>query len=143
MAKLDVEEKSHVPLCSSKGSWVCIKQARHRKQQLNLVSDKYTKDFESWYAPFGTSSGLLTAILCFSSVVKPAFCVVSATLSVVGTAILGIHFPVSSWMLYAIAFAESIGEPPPIDTSTSHPDLDIKAVASLMSWIGLLHVSFS
>jgi hypothetical protein len=49
---------------------------------------------------------------------------------------LGIHFPVSWWMLYAMAFAESIGEPPPIEISTSHPDLDINAVASRMSCIG-------
>jgi len=88
--------------------------------------------------PLGTSSGSLTAILCFSSVVKPAFCVVSATLNVVGTAMLGIHLPVSWWILYAIAFAESIGEPPPIEIKTSHPDFDISAVASRISWIGLL-----
>ena len=49
----------------------------------------------SYTTALGTSSGSLTAILCFSSVVKPAFCVVSATLSVVGTAMLGIHLPVS------------------------------------------------
>jgi hypothetical protein len=40
-----------------------------------------------------------------------------------------------------MAFAESMGDPPPIDMSTSHPDLAIKAVASLMSPIGLLKVS--
>jgi hypothetical protein len=37
-----------------------------------------------------------------------------------------------------MAFAESIGDPPPIEIKTSHPDLDISAVASRMSWIGLL-----
>jgi hypothetical protein len=40
-----------------------------------------------------------------------------------------------------MAFAESMGDPPPIDMSTSHPDLAINAVASLMSPIGLLDVS--
>jgi hypothetical protein len=40
-----------------------------------------------------------------------------------------------------MAFAESMGDPPPIAMSTSHPDLAIKAVASLISPIGLRYVS--
>ena len=36
-----------------------------------------------------------------------------------------------------MAFAESMGEPPPIDIKTSHPDSAMSAVASRISPIGL------
>jgi hypothetical protein len=80
-------------LCWSKGSKAYTRLCRRRRQQLRNVSYRTFNSGKN--LPFGTSSGSLTAILAFSSVVKPAFCVVSATLKVVGTAMLGIHFPVS------------------------------------------------
>lgn len=98
--------------------------------------------FKGTYIPLGTNSGWLTAIFFFSSVVKPAFCVVSATLNVVGTAILGIHFPVASWIWYATALALSIGEPPPIEIRTSAPEALTSSVASRIARIGLKMFQF-
>lgn len=40
-----------------------------------------------------------------------------------------------------MAFAESIGEPPPTEMSMSQPDFDIMVVASRMSWIGLYMIN--
>jgi hypothetical protein len=54
--------------------------------------------------------------------VYPAAAVVSATLKVVGIAMLGTHDPVSLWTWNAMALVASIGDPPPTDIKTSAPD---------------------
>lgn len=50
---------------------------------------------------------------------------------------LGIQTPVSWWMLYAIDFAASIGEPPPTDIKTSALLSCTTFTACRMSAIGL------